>query len=102
MKQCLLALDAGKEARAKSYSYLNLLQLKKTTQEVKVHVPVNPASLINVQPLDEGLLDGALPAVYRHKTQQKDKPLVIIYTNLSEKVIIISPNQLIAHSSMIF
>ena len=75
---------------------------KKTTQEVKVHVPVNPASLINVQPLDEGLLDGALPAVYRHKTQQKDKSLVIIYTNLSEKVIIISPNQLIAHSSMIF
>ena len=67
-----------------------------------MHVPVNPASLINVQPLDEGLLDGALPAVYRHKTQQKDKSLVIIYTNLSEKVIIISPNQLIAHSFMIF
>ena len=67
-----------------------------------MHVPVNPASLINVQPLDEGLLDGALPVVYRHKTQQKDKSLVIMYTNLSKKDIIISPNQLIAHGSMIF
>ena len=51
---------------------------------------------------DEGLLDGALPVVYRHKTQQKDKSLVIMYTNLSEKDVIISPNQLIAHGSMIF
>ena len=75
---------------------------KKTTQAIEVHVPVNPVSLINVQPIDEGLLDGALPAVYRHKTQQKDKSLVIMYTNLSEKDIIISLNQLKAHGSMIF
>ena len=40
--------------------------------------------------------------MYRHKTQQKDKSLVIMYTNLSEKDVIISPNQLIAHGSMIF
>ena len=70
---------------------------KKTTQAVEVHVPVNPSSLINVQPLDEEQLDGALPAVYRHKTQQKDKSLFIMYTNLSDKDVIISPNQLIAH-----
>ena len=62
---------------------------KKTTQAVEVNVPVNPASLINVQPLDEGLLDGALPAVYRHKTLHKDKSLVIMYTNLSDQDIII-------------
>ena len=65
-------------------------------------MPVNPASLINVQPLDEGLLDGSLPAVYRHKTQHKDKLLVNMYTNLSDKDVIISPNQLLAHGSMIF
>ena len=62
---------------------------KKTTQAVEVNVPVNPASLINVQPLDEGLLDGALPAVYRHKTLHKDKSLVIMYTNFSDQDIII-------------
>ena len=55
---------------------------KKTTQAVECNVPVNPASLINIQPLDEELLDGALPAVYCHKTQHKDKSLVIMYTNL--------------------
>jgi len=65
-------------------------------------VPVNPASFINIQPLDEGLLDGALPAVYRHETQHKDKSLVIMYTNLSDQDVIISPNQLIANGSMIF
>ena len=66
------------------------------------HVPINPASFIKLQPLDEGVLDGALPAVYRHKTQHKDKSLVIMYTNLSEQDIVISPNQLIGHGSMIF
>ena len=75
---------------------------KKTTQALEVNLPVNPASLINVQTLEEGLLDGALPAVYRHKTLQKDKSLVIMYTNLSEQDIIISPNQLIGHGSMLF
>ena len=74
---------------------------KQTTKAIEVNVPVNPASLINVQPLDEELLDGALPVVYRHKTQQKDKSLVIMYANLSDKDVIISPNQLIAHGSMI-
>ena len=65
---------------------------KKTTQAVEVKVPVNPASLINVQPLDDELLDGALPAVYKHKTQHKDKSLVVMYINLSDQDIIISPN----------
>ena len=65
-------------------------------------MPVNPASLINVQPLDKGLLDGALPAVYHHKTLQKDKSLVIMYTNLSDQDIIILPNQLIGHGFMLF
>ena len=74
---------------------------KQTTRAIEVNVPVNPASFINVQPLDDELLDGALPVVYRHKTQQKDKPLVIVYVNLSDKDVIISPNQLIAHGSMI-
>ena len=63
--------------------------LKKTTKAVEVNVPVNPASLINVQPFDEGLLEGALPAVYKHKTLQKDKSLVIMYTNLSDIDIVI-------------
>ena len=76
--------------------------LKRTTKTVEVNVPVNPASFINVQPLDDELLDGALPVVYRHKTQQKDKSLIIVYTNLSDKDVVISPNQLIAHGSMIF
>ena len=75
---------------------------KRTTHAVEVHVPVNPSSLINVQPVDDDQLDGALPAVYRHKTQQKDKSLFILYTNLSEKDVVISPNQLIAYGSMIF
>ena len=62
-------------------------------------MPINPASLINMQPLDEGLLDGALPAVYLHK----DKSLMsIMYTNLSDQDIVISPNQLIGHGSMLF
>ena len=65
---------------------------KKTTQAVEVNAPVNPASLINVQPLDDELLGGALPAVYRHKTLHKDKSLVIMYTNWSEQDIIISQN----------
>ena len=67
---------------------------KQTTKAIEVNVPVNPASLINVQPLDEELLNGALPVVYRHKTQQKDKSLIIMYANLSDKDFIISPNQL--------
>jgi len=46
---------------------------KRTTQAVEVNVPINPASFINVQPLDENQLDGALPVVYRHKTQQKER-----------------------------
>ena len=71
------------------------------SQAIKVKVPVNPASLINVQPLKEGLLDGALPAVYKHKTQSKDKSLCIMYVNLSDKYLIISPNQLIGHGSML-
>ena len=75
---------------------------KKTTQAVECNVPVNPASFINIQPLDEGLLDGALPAVYRHETQHKDKSLVIKYTNLSDQDVIISPNQFIANGSMNF
>ena len=75
---------------------------KKTTQAVEVNVPVNPASLINMQPLDEGLLEGALPAVYKHRTQHKDKSLVIMYANLSDKDLVISPNQLIGHGSMLF
>ena len=74
---------------------------KQTTKAIEVNVPVNPASLINVQPLNEDLLDGALPVVYHHKTQQKDKSLIIMYANLSDKDVIISPNQLIAHGSMI-
>ena len=45
--------------------------------------------------------NGALTVVYRHKTQQKDKSLVIMYLNLSDRDVIISPNQLIAHGSMI-
>jgi len=65
-------------------------------------VPVNPASLINVQPLDEGLLDGALLTVYKHRTQHKDKSLVIVYINLSDQDLIISPNQLIGHGLMLF
>ena len=65
-------------------------------------MPVNPASLINVQPLEDRLLDGALPAVYKHKTQDKDKSLVIMYANLYEQDIIISPNQLIGYGSMLY
>ena len=65
----------------KSKSFMTIP--KKTTQAVEVHVPVNQSSLINVQPLDDEQLNGALPAVYRHKTQQKDKSLFIMYTNLS-------------------
>ena len=65
-------------------------------------MPVNPASLINVQPLDKGLLDGALPAVYKHKTLSKDKSLCIMYVNLSDQDLVISPNQLISHGSMLF
>ena len=75
---------------------------KKTTQAVECHVPVNPASFINIQPLDEGLLDGALPAVYRHKTQHKDKSLIIMNTNLSDQDDNMSPNRLIANGSMNF
>ncbi len=50
---------------------------KRTTQAVEVNVPINPASFINVQPLDENQLDGALPVVYRHKTQQKTDVILV-------------------------
>ena len=53
---------------------------KHTTRAIEVNVPVNPAAFINVQPLDDELLDGALPVVYRHKTQQKDKLLLFTQT----------------------
>ena len=56
---------------------------------------------LNNRPVDDELLDRALPAVYRHKTLHKDKSLVIMYTNLSDKDIVISPNQLIGHGSML-
>ena len=52
--------------------------------------------------MNQAILACALPAVYRHKTQHKDKSLVSMYTNLSDKDIVISPNQLIANGSMIF
>ena len=41
-----------------------------------------------------------MAAVYRHKTQEKDKFLTILYSNLSENSVILTPGEMIAHGLM--
>ena len=47
---------------------------------MNVHVPLSPAGHVNIQLVDENLMDRAVFAVYKHKTQENDK----LYVNLSE------------------
>ena len=50
--------------------------------------------------MEEGSLDGAVSGIYRHKNLQKDKYLNILYCNLSENCIVLTPGEIIAHGSM--
>ena len=70
----------------------------KTAHGIKVAVPMNPAAIINIQPVDDGSLDGAVSGIYRHKNRQNDKYLNILYCNLSENCIVFG--EVIAHGSM--
>jgi len=38
----------------------------KTAHKIRVAVPVNPAAIINIQPVNDGSLDGAVSGIYRH------------------------------------
>ena len=45
-------------------------------------------------------LNGAVPAVYKHKNMQKAKCLSILYVNLNDRDVIVSKGQLVGHGSM--
>ena len=53
-----------------------------------------------IHPVQDDQLDGAVPAVYKHKNQQKAKCLTILYVNLNETDLTISKGQLVGHVSM--
>ena len=53
-----------------------------------------------IHPVQDDQLDGAVPAVYKHKNQQKAKCLTILYVNLNENDLTISKGQLVGHGSM--
>ena len=72
----------------------------KTAKGINVHVPINPAGHMAIHPVQDNQLDGAVPAVYKHKNLQKAKCLTILYVNLNETDLIISKGQLVGHGSM--
>ena len=73
----------------------------KTAKGVEVTVPLNPADYVTVYPVNESDISGAVSGIYRHKTQQKKaKYLTILYTNLSENNIVLTPGEIIGHGSM--
>ena len=74
--------------------------LPKTTQGIEVKFPLNPASCLNIQPTNDSDLSGAVAGVYKHKTQEKAKYLTILYTNLSDNPIILTPGVVCAHATM--
>jgi len=76
------------------------LDSSKTAHGIRVAVPVNPAAIISIQPVDHGSLDGAVLGIYRHKNRQNDKYLNILYCNLSENCIVLTPGEIIAQGSM--
>ena len=72
----------------------------KTARGINVQVPLNPADHVAIHPVQDDHLDGAVPAVYKHKNMQKAKCLSILYVNLNEIDITISKGQLVGHGSM--
>lgn len=72
----------------------------KTARGINVQVPLNPADHVAIHPVQDDHLDGAVPAVYKHKNMQKAKFLSILYVNLNEIDITISKGQLVGHGSM--
>ena len=72
----------------------------KTARGINVHIPINPAEHVAIHPVQDDQLDGAVPAVYKHKNMQKAKCLSILYVNLNEVDITISKGQLVGHGSM--
>ena len=77
-----------------------MLFLLKQQKGINVPVPLNPAGHVAIHPIHAYQLDGAVPAVYKHKTQEKDKLLTILYVNLNETDLTISQGQLVGHGSM--
>ena len=65
-----------------------------------MQVPLNPADHVAIHPVQDDHLDGAVPAVYKHKNMQKAKFLSILYVNFNEIDITISKGQLVGHGSM--
>ena len=72
----------------------------KTTQGLEVKIPLYPASCLNIQPTNDSDLNSAVVGVYKHMTQEKAKYLTILYTNLSENSIILTPGIVCAHATM--
>ena len=65
-------------------------------------VPINPVGHMAIHPVQDDQLDGAVPAVYKHKNLHKAKCLTILYVNLHETDVTISKGQLVGHGSMCF
>ena len=72
----------------------------KTARGINVHILINPAEHVAIHPVQDDQLDKAVPAVYKHKTQQKAKCLSILYVNLNDNDLTISKGQLVGHGSM--
>ena len=72
----------------------------KTARGINVHIPLNPADHVAIHPVQDDQLDGAVPAVYKHKNMQKAKCLTILYVNLNDSDLTISKGQLVGHGSM--
>ena len=60
-----------------------------------MQVPLNPAEHVVIHPVQDDQLDGAVPAVYKHKNMQKAKCLTFLYVNLNDSDLTISKGQLV-------
>ena len=65
-----------------------------------MQILLNPAEHVAIHPVQDDQLDGAVPAVYKHKNMQKAKCLTILYVNLNDNDLTISKGQLVRHGSM--
>ena len=72
----------------------------RTAKSVKVQVPLNPAHYLHVYPVDEEAVHGATGGVYKFRTQDNNKHLMILYTNTGDENVTLTFNELIAEANM--
>ena len=68
----------------------------RTVRSVSVQVPVNPAYYLHVYLMDVDVLNGAPSGVYKFRTQQFSKNLLILYTDDGDKPVMLTIGEVIA------